>query len=431
MKTLNSTFIFFLLLACVAVPAVHALPIAACGDFDNSGEVNIGDVVYLINYIFIHGAAPHDESAGDVNCDTRVNIGDAAYLINYIFNDGREPCANCLTNDNPPGRLFVANQTDATIYEFDTHTMLRIDSIPAGVLDPHYLEIDPQSNKYYAVTRALLAGGAIARYNVATDDFEQSTGVPGTVIPTAIAITADGQYGYVCDFTPGTTPGNIYKYRLSDLTLVDQFGTGATTHDIKITRDGKIVIATSLNSDNVTFVYTDVDSVHLFSLDADPDNFYEPSGNTYYGPYGVNVNHTNTEAYIACLHANQLRIVDIDQRRVVDSIMIPINTLKQPSGPTLMAVTPDDHYLYLTTQYGNTVVVVDLVTRSVLKQLDSPTARPFGATISADGSRVYIACVNDTGKQGSVLVIDTAAQSIVDNIQVGKNSFGIIWAPAP
>ncbi len=404
---------------------------AACGDLDNSGLVDVSDAVFLVNYLFAGGTVPFDESGGDVNCDGRVNIGDAAYLIYYMFGGGRGPCANCLDNTNPYGRLFVANQTDATIFEYDTRTLLRIDSIPAGVLDPHYLEIDPNAEKYYAVTRALLAGGAIARYDAASNSFEQSVNVPGSVIPTAIAVTKDGQYGYVCDFSAGTTPGNIYKYQLSDLSLVDQFGTGASTHDLKITHDGKIVIAASLNSDNVTFIYTDADSVHLFSLDADPENFYEPSGNSYYGPYGVNTNHANTEAYAACLHAKQLRIIDISQRRVVDSVMIPVTATIQPAGPTLMAVTPDDHYLYVATQYGNTVVVVDLTTRSVVKELTSPTNRPFGATVSGDGSRVYVACVNDMNQRGSVLVIDTATQEIVNTIPVGRNSFGLIWAPEP
>lgn len=431
MNRLTSILSLVSLLTLSVATASLASTQAACGDLDHDGLVTMSDAVFMVNYLYNEGPVPLDESAGDINCDERTNLGDAAYLINYIFLDGRGPCYNCLDNTNPFGRLIVANQTEATIYVYDTRSLLRIDSIPAGVLDPHYLEIDPSAENYYAVTRALLEGGRIARYDVASNTLEQSTSVPGTVIPTAIAITGGGQFGYVCDFTAGTTPGLIYKYQLSDLSLVDQFGTGAATHDLKITHDGKIVIAASRNSDNVTFIYTDVDSVHQFSLDIDPENFHEPSGDPLYGPYGVGVNHQNSEAYIACLEGDQLRIVDIEQRRVVDSVLIPINTQTYPAGPTLMTITPDDKYLYLATQYGNTVVVVDLDTRTVVKELISPTARTFGATISGDGSRVYISCVNDFNQRGSVLVIDTSTQTIVNNIQVGLNSFGLVWAPAP
>ena len=31
-------------------------------------------------------------ACGDVNCDGSVNVGDAVYLINYVFKSGTEPC---------------------------------------------------------------------------------------------------------------------------------------------------------------------------------------------------------------------------------------------------------------------------------------------------------------------------------------------------
>lgn len=63
-----------------------------CGDADGTMAVNIGDAVYLINFIFKGGAPPAPLVAGDANCDTAVNIGDAVYLINFIFKGGPEPC---------------------------------------------------------------------------------------------------------------------------------------------------------------------------------------------------------------------------------------------------------------------------------------------------------------------------------------------------
>jgi len=64
-----------------------------CGDNNNDTRVNVGDVVYLINYIFKQGPAPTSSSCADVNYDTRVNVGDVVYLINFIFKSGPQP--NC------------------------------------------------------------------------------------------------------------------------------------------------------------------------------------------------------------------------------------------------------------------------------------------------------------------------------------------------
>jgi hypothetical protein len=66
----------------------------ACGDANGDGVINIGDVVYLINYLFMNGPPPQCEpitACGDVNKDDVVNIGDVVYLINYLFVNGPPP----------------------------------------------------------------------------------------------------------------------------------------------------------------------------------------------------------------------------------------------------------------------------------------------------------------------------------------------------
>ena len=61
------------------------------GDCTGDGVIDIADVVYLINYLFIDGPAPEPLAAGDANCDGVVNIADVVYLINYLFIDGPPP----------------------------------------------------------------------------------------------------------------------------------------------------------------------------------------------------------------------------------------------------------------------------------------------------------------------------------------------------
>jgi len=73
---------------------LHSPPYT-CGDVNADGEVNVADVVYLINYLFINGPPPDCEpttACGDVNLDGKVDIADVVYLINYLFINGPEPC---------------------------------------------------------------------------------------------------------------------------------------------------------------------------------------------------------------------------------------------------------------------------------------------------------------------------------------------------
>jgi hypothetical protein len=63
-----------------------------CGDADVSGDVDIDDAVYLINYIFSGGPQPVLYESGDTDCSDAVDIDDVVYLIGYIFSGGNAPC---------------------------------------------------------------------------------------------------------------------------------------------------------------------------------------------------------------------------------------------------------------------------------------------------------------------------------------------------
>jgi hypothetical protein len=62
------------------------------GDVNFDGNVNVGDAVYMISWIFKSGPAPKRMIEADPNCDDDANVADAVYLINYIFKGGPPPC---------------------------------------------------------------------------------------------------------------------------------------------------------------------------------------------------------------------------------------------------------------------------------------------------------------------------------------------------
>jgi hypothetical protein len=62
------------------------------GDCTGDKVIDVGDVVYLINYLFKSGTVPKPLAVGDVNCDGVADVGDVVYLINYLFKNGPAPC---------------------------------------------------------------------------------------------------------------------------------------------------------------------------------------------------------------------------------------------------------------------------------------------------------------------------------------------------
>ena len=67
-----------------------------CGDANGDNIINVGDVVYLINYLFKGGNPPIPANCvGDCNGDGIVNVGDVVYIINYLFKGGTVPGGCC------------------------------------------------------------------------------------------------------------------------------------------------------------------------------------------------------------------------------------------------------------------------------------------------------------------------------------------------
>ncbi|MGB7063094.1 MAG: hypothetical protein WBF13_12170 [Candidatus Zixiibacteriota bacterium] len=70
------------------------------GDVTSDCVVNVGDVVYLINYLYRNGDAPDPLRAGNLNCDCTLignelfpllDVADVVYMVNYLYRGGPPP----------------------------------------------------------------------------------------------------------------------------------------------------------------------------------------------------------------------------------------------------------------------------------------------------------------------------------------------------
>lgn len=327
----------------------------------------------------------------------------------------------------PAGKLYVLNQRDGTLFIYDTRTLARLDSIDTRVKLPHYVAFSPDGAHYYITT--LETSGHIAKFDAATNAFVDSVSVAPAVQPSAIAITSDSRYGYICNFTPVDQSNPVYKYDLmAPMTLSREVLAGKRSHDLTITADGAIMIVTNQRSDDLTLIDPEADSV-LDRVSIDPDVPFRET--FYYGPMGVVIDSRDSLAYVACMNARQVRVFDIAARMIVDSVAIPSAGPGNVAGPTLLAITPDDGTVFVTTQAANSIVAINTATMQVVADIPVAAKSPFGIAVSDDGSRVYVACVGETSGHGRVYVIDARNYTKVDSIDVGVESFGLAWRPAP
>ncbi len=99
-----------IILICLFLPTL-AFGAFICGDANGDGNTNVGDVVYLINYVFKSGPSPDPLCSGEANGDDIVNISDAVYLVNLIFNGGPPPVELCcqVIDSTPNEILFIGS----------------------------------------------------------------------------------------------------------------------------------------------------------------------------------------------------------------------------------------------------------------------------------------------------------------------------------
>jgi hypothetical protein len=79
--------------------SVHRMTISVgplfCGDCNSDEIINLGDLVFLVSYLYRGGAPPDPLCKGDVNSDGSRDISDLVLLINYLFRGGLAPCFDC------------------------------------------------------------------------------------------------------------------------------------------------------------------------------------------------------------------------------------------------------------------------------------------------------------------------------------------------
>ena len=332
----------------------------------------------------------------------------------------------------PEGRLYVLNQADTTIYIYDTKTLARVDSFPSVVAEPHFVEFSPDGQHFYVVGR--VTGGQVAKFRTSDNGLVEVVTVPTNVFPTALTLSDDNDTLYLTDFSP--VKGRLHKYIVSgsSFTYSDSvIQAGIQTHDLGKSPDGKWIVSGGFGSDDLSVFNTQTGDVFPLTLDSAKQQVNAASNN--YGPYGVWIDATSSIALVACRKGvDQLRLVDLNNQTILDSILIPVTDVgNATAGPTYMTIAPDNNIVFVTNFTDNTASVVRLSTREVLETIEFESTRSFTATMSDDGSRVYISCAGvrtpTNPIQGRVYVIDAETFEKVDSIDTGQEPFGIVYRP--
>jgi YVTN family beta-propeller protein len=103
-----------------------------------------------------------------------------------------------------------------------------------------------------------------------------------------------------------------------------------------------------------------------------------------------------------------------------------------PTRPRVATFTPDGRYVWVSSEVGGTVSVIDAKTHQIVKTIDfaipgmrQEFIQPVGIVMSRDGSKAFVAL----GPANHVAVVDTATYKVTDYILVGQRPWHMALSP--
>ena len=233
--------------------------------------------------------------------------------------------------------------------------------------------------------------------------------VVGTILvepsPRGVVVTPDGKYAYVMN--GGTTgTGNVSVIDAGTNKVVGTIPVGGMPYGVAVTPDGKYAYVTNTGRNVVSVINTATNTV-VGTI---------PVGSS---PRGVAVTPDGKYAYVVNSGATgNVSVIDTVTNTVVRTIPTGADTTL--SG---IAITPDGKHAYIVAIMG-TISVIDTVTNTVVGTIPGRESRGllFGVAVTPDGKYAYVTNTFDTGSiyNGTVLVIDTATNTVVGTISVGE-----------
>lgn len=322
---------------------------------------------------------------------------------------------------DPAGKIYVANSGQGTVTVIDPDLNLILKTIPvarnpnnAAAEFAHHFAWNFTDNFLYLTMAGQL--GELVKIDPGSDQIVARLAVG--VAPTDVRISPDGRFAYVAnhDLNPFLPRSTVTKINLTTFTVAGTITVGKAPHGLRMSQDGRFMLACNYLTDDVTFIYLntngDADSTFTLKLGSAPKIFR---------PYGIGFSPDDSLAFVSCQQSNEVRVVDLKNRLIVDSIPVGFE-------PFMVERTPDNRFLYVPCRQSDAVYIIRLSDRTVVKSV-GVGFRAHGVDFSPDGLRAYITCEGDHINPSFIYVINAVTQRIIGPIEVGVFPNGVLVSP--
>jgi YVTN family beta-propeller protein len=233
--------------------------------------------------------------------------------------------------------------------------------------------------------------------------------IPSGQDPESFDLSKDGKRLYVSN----EETAEMSEVDLASGKVTRTVKVGEEPEGVTLRPDGKVVFVTSEQTNQVAAV--DVKKMTVVGRIA-----------TGPRPRAVVLTRDGRTGFATCENAALVTAFDaIKMKPLADIKIEPV--AKTPLGPRPMgaALSPDGKLVYVSNGRGESVAVIDVATRKVVKLIDGVGARPWGIAVSTDGKRLYTA----NGPSNDLSVVDLATGKVEKRIKIGGLPWGVALKP--
>jgi YVTN family beta-propeller protein len=314
-------------------------------------------------------------------------------------------------------RIYVTNEVGGNLSVIDSGNYNVLATVPLGKR-PRGIHDSPDHKTIYV---------AVSGTPIAGPDVDESTLPPADKSADGIAVFDVAQNKVLRVIHGGSDPENfdvskdgkqIYTSNedVSAVSIVDiasgnvvkSFAMGAQPEGVQVTPDGKHVWVTSEETGTISVLDPVAGKIiKTFKVGHRPRN-------VAFLPDG-------SKAYINAENDGTVVLVDAKKYQVIKAIPLGKPGIIKPMDVVLSA---DAAKLYVSTGRGKQVFTIDTATNTVLGSVEVGR-RPWGIALSLDGKTLYSA----NGPSNDVSVVDLATNTVTKKIPVGEGPWGLIVVP--
>ena len=354
--------------------------------------------------------------------------------------------------------LYVAAESDDTVslLKFDGNNLsekerIVVGSYPTENEGPHGLTVDPNGKYWYLTLAHGNPFGKLIKYSTETNEVVDETTLG--LFPASMQISSVTGFLYCVNFNlhGDMKPSSVSVVDPETMTEITRIKTGSMPHGSRITSDGLKQYSVAMMSGELF----EIDALSLEVsriLDLEDHSKMDHSKMKHSNMNDSKMDHSKMDhskmdhsemkhsemkhsnvkptwviphpnkniIYIAGNGSDEIIEVDSDSWKVSKRI-------KTGKGPYNVEISPDGKYMIATLKSIGSTGIWDLDSGKLLSEVKNSTSVSHGIAISPDSKYAFVSVEGIGGEPGIVDVIDIKSQTLIDNVEIGKQAGGIAF----